>query len=95
MSAERAQHLREFATDGPDKVRENISLNRYDRRTLARAVLGLEQHDKSIVIGIFGQRESGRTVPVSRPARWSWLAAAMATIAAIAAAALLVARFAG
>jgi hypothetical protein len=94
MSADRAQHLREFATGGPDKVRENSALSRYVRRSLARAVLWLEQHDKSIVIGVFGRRETAPTAPIARPAKWSWVAAVTATMAAIATAAVVAARFA-
>ena len=100
MSAtERAQLLRDFDADGPEKVRENISLNRYDRRTLARAVLWLEQRDRSAALAPARRREDQAAAEKPRLAkrtRWpAWIAAAIATIIVIAAASVLIARNAG
>ena len=100
MSAtERAQLLRDFDADGPEKVRENISLNRYDRRTLARAVLWLEQRAKSADLAALRRREEEAAFEMPRPAkrpRWAaWIAAAVATVIAIAAASIVIAGNAG
>lgn len=100
MSAsDRAQHLRDFAADGPDKVRENISLNRYDRRTLARAVLWLDQRDKSAALAVSRRREDEAAAAQPRLAKrgtWpAWISAAVATIIVIAAASILIASNAG
>ena len=89
MSAsERAQHLREFDADGAEKVRENVSLNRYDRRTLARAILWLEQRDKGAVLAASRRRENESAAPMPydvKRTRWpAWIAAAVATIIVVA-----------
>ena len=102
MSAtERAQLLRDFDADGPEKVRENISLNRYDRRTLARAVLWLEQRDRDRSAALAPARRREDQAAAEKPrlakrTRWpAWIAAAIATIIVIAAASVVIARNGG
>jgi hypothetical protein len=97
MSAERTQLLRDFDADGPEKVRENISLNRYDRRTLARAVLWLEQRH---ALGASpparrAQAAGSSSAPLGNAprARAIWFAAAAGAAVIIAGVAFMLGRF--